>query len=493
MIAAASAIALVPLFLGAWGVEGYGRWLLLVAALSYLSLLELGGQSLFGNLLAYAYVRRDADSFRRRLAEAVSVFSIVAGLAFVGLLVTVAVWGQLAPTVRLTPEEQTIITFLGAAYLLAIPSGVYVTAYRATKLFTRGTMMGNLVSGMALIAYVAVLLARLSPAVLAITTLAAGTIGTLVLVADIRRRIPAARGLALGIAAAGAGARHLGSSLHFSLLSIAAAVNQQAVILVLAASAGPAVVALYATHRTAAGFVGYVARILEAPLRPELTFLHAAGREHDLRRAALLSVKVVTLLSGTLAAVVWFFLPWVYPLWTGRHLNLVSALMGVLLLQAALAAGWSTAGWPLLASNRHHRLAYCAALNAGLTVVLAVILAPRFGAVGVAVASLVGDVVFGAFVYPWLAARSLGHALATGYQALLRPLVWSATAAITLTILGALFTAWLFALGAALAVAGCAYGAIRTTFEDDERAVLMTKLRQLAVQGIAGCWSVARS
>ena len=55
IIIAATAIALVPLYIAAWGVDGYGRWLSLTAVIAYLSLLDLGGQNYVGNLLAGAY------------------------------------------------------------------------------------------------------------------------------------------------------------------------------------------------------------------------------------------------------------------------------------------------------------------------------------------------------------------------------------------------------------------------------------------------------
>jgi O-antigen/teichoic acid export membrane protein len=182
--------------------------------------------------------------------------------------------------------------------------------------------------------------------------------------------------LTLGLVAARAGARHLRSATHFWLLSVASTVNQQAVVVVLASFSGPMPVALFATHRTLAGIVGYIGRIVEAPLRPELTFLHAAGRTRELQRAALLSSKVVSLLSSLVAIAAWFLLPQVYSLWTGRQLVVSPALLAVLLVQAALMAGWSAAAWPLLASNQHHRVAYFSVLNAIVTVILAAALAP---------------------------------------------------------------------------------------------------------------------
>src|SRR5512134_2975736 len=65
IIAAAQSILLVPLFLRAWGTNGYGDWLTLTALVSYLGLMDLGGQNYIGNLLAFDYTRGEEADFRR--------------------------------------------------------------------------------------------------------------------------------------------------------------------------------------------------------------------------------------------------------------------------------------------------------------------------------------------------------------------------------------------------------------------------------------------
>jgi O-antigen/teichoic acid export membrane protein len=82
-------------------------------------------------------------------------------------------------------------------------------------------------------------------------------------------------------------------------------------------------------------------------------------------------------------------------------------LLLILLVQAVLHAGAGTVGWVLLASNQHRRLTWWALGNTALALVLATILAPCWGTVGVAISVLTGDIVCGFMVYPYLAAQLL--------------------------------------------------------------------------------------
>jgi O-antigen/teichoic acid export membrane protein len=424
-ISAASSILLVPLFLHAWGADLYGRWISLTALASYLGLMDLGGQSFIGNLLAVEYVRGNDEQFQRKLSEGVSLFCVIAGIGFLLLVMVLSIPHiPLAHrTVTMAVEDRLVVFSMGSAFLLAIPGGVYVTAYRAAGLFVRGALIGNVLRGSSLIFLAALLVMRVRPAVYAAGYLALGTFGTMVVCWDIRRRVPSTRGVQLRLAAAKTGLVHLSGSLYFWLLAISNALNQQGVVLVLALSGSGAGVALYATHRTACGLVGYVGNLVQAPLWPEFTFLHAQGRKHVFARAALLSMKVVTLLSACVGVALWALLPVVYPIWTGRNLTFNPMLLAILLTQAVLAAGWTTSGWPLLASNQHRGLARWALANGLLTVALSALLVLRWGVLGVACATLAGDIACGAAVYPVLLSRALGISLLRLYKAILVPLI----------------------------------------------------------------------
>ncbi|MFO7683679.1 MAG: hypothetical protein R6X34_26910, partial [Chloroflexota bacterium] len=238
VLAMASSIVLVPLFIGAWGTEGYGRWLTLTALISYLALLDLGGQAYIGNLLATAYAQGDEDRFRRVLSQGVSLFLAIALGTLVFLLILLAWPGLTLPgeAQTLNSTERLIVLLMALPVLMAIPGGVYVTVYRSTGRFFRGQMIGNVLRATALVMFVVVLALDLPPLAYAAAMFGQGLLLTTVVIWDTRRHIAASRPVRLSLHEAKAGRQHMGGSVSFWVLSLATALNFQGVILVLNAA-----------------------------------------------------------------------------------------------------------------------------------------------------------------------------------------------------------------------------------------------------------------
>lgn len=424
-ISIVSSILLVSLFLRAWGTDVYGRWLYLTSFISYLQLLDFGGQNYFGNMLAREFIRGNEDGFKDRFSEGVSLFSCIAliGLFF---LITALSFSELSffgKNISLDMETRLILLFMGLSFLISVPGGVYVTAYRATGLFVRGTMVSNVLRVAGLLCYTIILFADFSPTIYAACFLMVSASSSLILILDIRHSIPVCRSIRPSIAAALSGRIHLGGSIQFWLLALANAISQQGVIIVLAATNAPSAVAIYATHRTASGLVGYIGTLLQAPLWPELSFICAQENKDRVLRISMLVTKGLIFMSGIAALCVWVLLPTIYSMWTGGRLQLQQTLLVLFLIQTTLAAGWNSAGWMLLASNRHYGLARLTMANAVFTVSTAAILAIYFGIIGVAIATLFGDIIFGLILYPWEVAKVLEINTKKIYLSILRSLV----------------------------------------------------------------------
>jgi O-antigen/teichoic acid export membrane protein len=422
-IAAAQSILLVPLFLKAWGADGYGNWLILTAFVSYLCLLDLGGQNYIGNLLAFDHAQGNEVSFRQHLTEGLSLFSVIPLVSFL-IFVTVLCYPSLSLPGRdgsLSWSDRGVLLFMGGTFLLTIPQGVFSAVYRATGFLVVGMMVANVLRLSFLVGYAGILVAGLPPVVYAIGQFATTAILTGTIFLYGYRKIPQCRGVRLSFASAWKGRVYTKGSLFFWLLALASAVNFQGVILILAAFAAPAVVVLYATQRTAAGLIGYIGNIFVGVAWPEFSLAHGGGEKEKLSRMVLLTVRAVVFLSAAAAVALWILLPGVYSLWTARTLSFQPWLMALFLAQGVLAAGWTTAGWVMLASNEHRLLAWWALANAGLTIGLAILLAPRFGVIGVAVATFFGDLACGVTVVPRKAARFLGMPPSEMYRAILQP------------------------------------------------------------------------
>jgi O-antigen/teichoic acid export membrane protein len=357
------------------------------------------------------HARGDLATFRKTLSEGVSLFLFISGGAFaVFTFLLVGFVNFSLPWLNRPLEgwEAWVLGLLGANFLLlSIPGGVYVTVYRATGLFSRGAMVGNVIRGLSIGVSVGLLCASVQPEVYAAGMLGMGALLTCVVVWDTRRCIPACRGLRIRIAKARKGWTHLGGAIHFWLMALAQTAIQQGVLLILAAVTSPAVVALYATHRTLANIPNYIRIVLQGPLLPELSFLWAQDRLSDLRRTTFITIRNLLLSTGVVAIFLWLVAPFIYPIWTGRHLQIQPMLLGLLLVQGVLAAGWTPSTWSLLATNHHRPLAVWSLANAAITVGLAAWLAVTHGAVGIVLAVLVGDLVCGLAVFPVLASSFL--------------------------------------------------------------------------------------
>jgi O-antigen/teichoic acid export membrane protein len=408
---AVQAIVLVPLFLRAWGAEGYGQWLALTALISYLAFADLGGQNYIANLLAVAYARGDRERFQRTLSEAISFFLTIGVVSFVALALIVALFTTMrVPVFERSidrAEAEVLLVLGGRVLLLSMPGGVYATVYRATGLYARGSIVGTAGVILNVCVSAALLYGRSSPATLAWSMFVVGSILTIAIVVDSRRRVPECRALRLGLAHARAGRNYLRGAIHFWLLALAQSFAQHGVLVILAATASPGVVAAYATHRTLVSVAGYVGALIQGPVLPELSYFWAERRFNELAVAAAAAVRTVVILTGAAALTVWIAAPTFYPVWTRHQLEIEPAVLAVLLLQSVLAAGWSTASWPLLASNQHRAVSYSAIATAAMMTVFAVTSVARYGALAVAAAGLAADLLCGFVFIPVRAAGFL--------------------------------------------------------------------------------------
>jgi O-antigen/teichoic acid export membrane protein len=236
----------------------------------------------------------------------------------------------------------------------------------------------------------------------------AGLLSSAAFIWDLRRRIPESRNVRIGLTEARQGWAQLGKdSWHFWVMSLAQTANQNGIVLIVAAMLAPEMVVLYTTHRTLSNVSNFIGTVFQGPLLPEFSRLWAKDQLSELSRSVFLSIRIVVLLTGVAALLIWLSAPLLYSLWTGRHFAVHPLLLAILLIQGLLAAGWLTSGWAMMAANRHRLMAGWFLLNAILTLLLGLAVARPWGIVGIAAASLVADVLCGAIVYPRLLARFL--------------------------------------------------------------------------------------
>jgi O-antigen/teichoic acid export membrane protein len=420
VLSALQAFLLVPFYFRAWGADGYGRWLAISAAVGHLSLLDLGGQSYIGNSLAYAFARSNKDELRKTLELALSLFLFLAGLAFAGLCAFLLLW----PTAQFSPSDRLISALLGAAFLLTVPGGILASCYRATGQIVRGNTLGNIFRSVSFGIFAIALAMKVGPvsyAAIFFLLYLANFFGVLW---DLRVRILTFELARLSWRNTKAGITLLRGSFAFWLISLSQTLNSQGFLLLLAILLGDQAVVLYSTHKTASSVIAYSTSLFQPSIWSELSFLAARHEAQRTAKLTLLSIRASVLFAGALAIILWFAGPVVYSVWTHHSLRIRLTLLALLVLQGVLAAGWSTASWPLLAANRHSEVAKWSLLNSVFTVLGASLaISLHWGIEGAVSASILSDLICGLWAFPALAGRYLQLPSIKFYLAMFRPAV----------------------------------------------------------------------
>jgi O-antigen/teichoic acid export membrane protein len=396
-------LLLVPLFLAAWGDAGYGQWLALTALVSYLSLLDLGGQSYIGVRLAQAFAQDKPDEFRTILREGFSLFLALAVVAQVIVLAVV-----FSPLVSWSDASRAVVAWYAGATLLALPGAVLACCYGATGQVVRSTMVSNISRLVCVACYALALFWKVSQPVYAAVVCASAYVYTAVIIVDLRRTVGPLFQPSVTLASLRAGVLHLRSSLEYWMFALASGLNLQGVLLVVASALGPASVAAFSTHRAAASLIVYAGALLRPAVSTELTFMAARSDLPRLREVISIAVRANTWLSAIMASALCLAAPLGYTLWTRSKLELDIPLLLILASQAVLFSGWNTASWPLMSANQPRVIARWSLANAALTIAGSFLaLKLGWGIRGVAAVSFAADILCGLAPFPIAAANFL--------------------------------------------------------------------------------------
>lgn len=383
-VAAVTAIG-VPVLTRAWGVEGYGIWVMLTALPTYLAMSDFGFSTAATNDIAMKMAVAEREQANETL-HSVWLLNLVAAGA---MLLLAAVGGLALLATRFAEYAATgavLVAYTAAALLSRVPLG----GFRGTGFYTRGTLIYDaiqFVEGLACVAAAAFGGGFLAAA---LALLAGRLVNLAVLCADFRRTVSV---LPLGIRHATRATlkRLLAPALASLTIPVALALNMQGVALVVGALISPTATAVLATSRTVSRIAVQAISAINRALVPELSAAHARG---DHAAAAKIHRINALVLAGIVlpAAVgfVWFGAPAI-ALWTGDRIDPpveVLAGLGVAMLFHCI---WFFGTNLLSATNRHGAMAGGLLTAAIGTVALAALVAPGFGLAGAAAAVALGE------------------------------------------------------------------------------------------------------
>ena len=137
-------LLLPALFIRRYGVPVYGEWLVLSAAVSYLSTLNFGITTYVSNQLTMLYQRKEMESYHRLQASSLRLLLGILGCAVLLLplvfFVPVARWLHLHVSQH---ETSLVILFLGASVMVSILQGYFSTMFMVISRMHRGSSWSN--------------------------------------------------------------------------------------------------------------------------------------------------------------------------------------------------------------------------------------------------------------------------------------------------------------------------------------------------------------
>ncbi len=392
MVNLAGTVVLVPLFLAHWSVGVYGEWLVLSSLANYLSTLDLGMNSAAGNALLASHVRGDIQEFMRCQRSALAFYLTLAALAtvltgLVAWLLPLARWTHLARTP--STEAAWVVWLLALQVVWMLPVGFVCNLYRTVGSPAKTVAVTNVKNVAVLLVTAVALLLGAGMAGLALAQLVPVAVLALFLFADIRRRYPS---LMPGLRGAEWGAVKglLGPSALFAMITAGLAISQQGSVLVVSALGGVAVT-IFVTTRTLANMAMQVVNILKNAAWPDLTILHAQQDWARLRRTNRMLVIVSGTLCIAISAALWFEGPSVVDVWTHHAVRVPPPFFRLMLLYLVMQTAWMSSSALLIATNRHHTVAWAYLVSSVLGVSLAAIGVRHFGLAAAPVGLMLGE------------------------------------------------------------------------------------------------------
>ena len=389
----------VWLFIHFWGGPLYGQWLILSTLPSYFSLSDLGFASAAGTEMNLRLGRGDRAGALRVFQSAwvlVTLVSLLVTLAVVGLVHLIP--NHPLPKLTLPRAEIiSIVTILAFQVFFDMQTGLIGNGYRTDGHFAVGTLIRQGVRIAESVAIVIALSCHAGLVALALAVTLTRLVGNLLTVLDLRRRVP---WLVIGW-------RHAdretlksitSPALSFMGFPIGNALSLQGIVLVIGFTLGPTTVALFSTTRTLTRAVWQVLNAITNTIWVELSSAFGSG---DIALACSLhrrACQAALWIAVTFSTGLFFAGPFLYHLWTRKHLTFEPALFALLLLVVIANSLWSTSYVVMIAVNRHQQLAlvYVGATAASLA--LAAVLTPLMGLHGTALSLLVIDVFMNAYV-----------------------------------------------------------------------------------------------
>lgn len=378
-------IALVPIFLHAWGAERYGVWLLLSAIPTYLTFSDFGFTLSAKNEMTIKAAKGDSGGAVVTYQSVFMLLNIVAGgvICLAALTLLNIRLGSFFALGDASEAQAKLVLFLLCAdvvlyqYFLLFSGGFRAAGRPAAEVALSAT--ARLCGGLLTAATV-----FLGGGIVIVTALT--LVKSLVFIAIVflwLRRISPWLRLGWSHASRVEVNRLFHPSISFMSQTVAQALAISGPVIVLGLAARPVDVVIFSTCRTLARLGTTATNMVGAAIMPEYSRLFGQSNIALFRRLIVLHFLAALAISVVYFIGLSVFGGWILAIWTKGKVYIEQPFFGLLLLSVIFEMLWTTIFIPLASINRHVVTAHAYGALAFIAVVCSYFLASPYGLTGV--------------------------------------------------------------------------------------------------------------
>lgn len=375
------------------GVEVYGEWVALSAAVTYLGTLNYGIQTFANNQMTIEYNRGHVDAAKTLQAGALRLLLLVIGvLGLVGLgvfFIPVGRWLNLHHTSSNAASQTLYLLILQV--LLNMLFALFANSYMMIGRMHRGANWMIFQRLAATLGIAACAWFQASFPFLALVQLLSVLVFTVLVVLDVRSTAPI---LTPSLHYGGwADVRPmLKPSAHFGLLSLSSFLTWQGPVLLIQTLLGPVAVTVFSLARTVFSMGRQALAILSFSIGQEITLLISQRNWLALKRLYDLSERVVLLLVPIFSVGVLLISPFLFAVWLHRR-NLYDPALCFMMAAISAVMGIKEHKYQFQSSsNEHERLSRFILGAYSLMLIAGGLLMKPFGIFGFMMAWLAAEV-----------------------------------------------------------------------------------------------------
>jgi O-antigen/teichoic acid export membrane protein len=464
-----SGLLVTPVVYHSIGKTAFGVWSLIGAVTIYLSVLDFGVGPAIVRFAAAARGRKDVDELNGFASAGLALYAAIGAITLpvgIGLAFAVPYMGHVPQRLVWDARAATLLIVLSLA--LRFPLGLFNNLLVAQQRWDLQNL-GNFVSTALYAVLVVVLIPHFGGIVLlAALTLATGLVRLTLPLLWLKRELPDLR-----LARAHVTRARLRELTAFSSSNFLVHVSQKIVfstdVIVVAVVLGSDPAAVYGVPAKLFALVFGIGTAVTTLMFPAFAELEGSGDTKGQLRLLLTGLRGGTALMLVLALPLLFIPDLLIHGWIGKGLHGSYAVMAILAGVALIHQPLYVLTQFLIARGRQRRIAIASIVTTGANLVLSFVLAWTVGIWGVAVSTLVTDVLMLLWVVPKMCAPAAGTTSRVLYGSMLRPVLpafavaavvlcglaraWSPSSLVELLPLGVLWIAaatlalWRFGLG----------------------------------------------